>query len=798
VHSSTKSEDRKPQIDDLRSQGYWPLAAVVTVVKQTVGHVDLWIKERDRRRTFTVYTSPVIRLETRIQEMYEQGTMMPIFLSTARHGTGTMFGQAFGPSDGIGWRVELQLTKDRLLSLLEEQRAKNWHPTCIAFYEVGGQARYLVILAENRDRWSWSVNLDLMTSEYEQELGKQTQLGFRPRHVFATDDKGVTRYGVIWQGPAVKQSLPTAFTNSFGMEFVLVPKGKSWLGGGKDKLGEKEVEIPADFYLGKYEVTQEEWEKVIGENPSRFSRTVLKDAVQDVSDADQERFPVEYVSWDQCQVFVEKLNQREKETGWVYRLPKELEWEYACRGGNDLTELEYQFDYYFDQPTNTAAPDQANFHHGENALNRTCKVGSYRPNRLGLFDMHGNVWEWCQDEVMFKGVSSRPTLGGGWDFDSTSGRAWFRRSPHPPSHRHQTMGLRLARFPVRAEVPAAQPTVLATSSFTDADVQRIAALPPAEQLEEVRQAMMRLNPGFDGTLTPTIDGGVVTGLKVLTDEVTSVAPLRALTGLTNLDLRGTYLDKGKLSDLSPLKGLALTQLDCSSTQISDLTPLAGMPLRVLAVNHNPVTDLTPLEGMPLVNLGIAQTKVTDLSPLKGLKLKNLGAQLLPVTDLSPLAGMPLTELDLYHTVGVTSLEPLRGLPLAGLNLHDVPVTDLSPLAGMTTLRNLQLQGNAVSDLTPLAGLQLTDVLLRNQQISDLSPLAGMPIVRLHIHDSSVSDLRPLQGMPLQEVLLNPINITQGIDILRAMPSLKTIGIGPNQAWPPAEFWERFDKGEFKE
>ena len=118
------------------------------------------------------------------------------------------------------------------------------------------------------------------------------------------------------------------------MEFVIVPKGKSWLGGGKDKLGDKEVEIPADFYLGKYEVTQEEWEKVMGENPSHFSRNGGgKDAVKDIPDADLKRFPVENVSWDQCQVFVAKLNKREKETGWVYRLPKEAEWEYACRGG---------------------------------------------------------------------------------------------------------------------------------------------------------------------------------------------------------------------------------------------------------------------------------------------------------------------------------------------------------------------------------------------------------------------------------------------------------------------------------
>src|SRR5262245_60362871 len=161
--------------------------------------------------------------------------------------------------------------------------------------------------------------------------------------------------------PLAKQEpLPPTFKNSIGMEFVKVPKGKSWLGGGKDKLGDQEVEFPADFYLGKYVVTQEEWEKIMGENPSEFSRTgAAKDRVKDIPEADLKRFPVETVSWDQCQLFVAKLNKLEKDPGWIYRLPKDVEWEYACRNGPQPDRLESAFDYYFARPMNTLSPQLA-------------------------------------------------------------------------------------------------------------------------------------------------------------------------------------------------------------------------------------------------------------------------------------------------------------------------------------------------------------------------------------------------------------------------------------------------------
>jgi formylglycine-generating enzyme required for sulfatase activity len=120
------------------------------------------------------------------------------------------------------------------------------------------------------------------------------------------------------------------------MKFVKVPKGTFWMGWDSVTKTSKQVEIRRDFELAAYTVTQEQWDAVMGagSNPSWFSRQGKgKDQVKDVSEADLKRFPVERVSWDEVQVFVKKLNEREQGKGWRYRLPKEAEWEYACRGG---------------------------------------------------------------------------------------------------------------------------------------------------------------------------------------------------------------------------------------------------------------------------------------------------------------------------------------------------------------------------------------------------------------------------------------------------------------------------------
>ena len=280
---------------------------------------------------------------------------------------------------------------------------------------------------------------------------------------------------IAQKGPDQGASLKN-FKNSLGMEFALVPKGKSWLGGGAGQEGPVEVNIGQDFYLGVYEVTQEEWRKIMGKNPSLFSRDRVG---KEVGDDELKRFPVENVTWLEAKEFVKLVNEKvkndPKEAGWEYRLPTEQQWEYACRGGAMTDRAESAFDFYFAKPTNTLSRDHANF--DESGLKRPRKVGSYPPNRLGLHDMHGNVWEWCEDRFDPMGNLNRVCRGGSLNGESGYCRA-ANRHGGVPDLRSDESGLRLARIPVAAAVvkaPIAEPGILDFAEIHDADAPRFDA-----------------------------------------------------------------------------------------------------------------------------------------------------------------------------------------------------------------------------------------------------------------------------------------------------------------------------------
>jgi hypothetical protein len=271
----------------------------------------------------------------------------------------------------------------------------------------------------------------------------------------------------------------------------------------------------------------------------------------------------------------------------------------------------------------------------------------------------------------------------------------------------------------------------------------VAALPAAEQVKAFARRLQQLNPGFDGKVTPTIVDGVVVGLRFRTDDVADISPVRVFRRLESLACGGTCPRKGKLSDLTPLRGMRLNTLDATCTLVS---------------------DLRPLRDMHMAYLYLGDTLVSDLSPLRGLRLGWLGLQNTGVRDLSPLRGMPLLTLDLHGASRVSDLSPLDGMRLEYLNLTGLPVSDLSVVGRLKPLGWLILNSTPVCDLTPLRSLSLKRLSISNTPVKDLTPIKAMPLAALDL------TYRP-----------------EYKEVLRSLKGLETIN---NK--PAAEFWKEVD------
>jgi formylglycine-generating enzyme required for sulfatase activity len=222
------------------------------------------------------------------------------------------------------------------------------------------------------------------------------------------------------------------------MEFIRVEPGRFVMGSPVDEIGREaqetqhQVTLSRPYWLGAFEVTQRQWQLVMNENPSRFR-------------VDGESRPVEEVTWFEVQEFLQRLTKRGK--GSRFRLPTEAEWEYACRGGTTTA--------YGMGPVLT--PAQANFaESATGGYGHTTTVGSFPPNAWGFHDMHGNVWEWTQDEHCPYGraPATDPTpvchsplkviRGGSWYFGADSARCALRHT-HRPQDRGFSLGLRVVR-----------------------------------------------------------------------------------------------------------------------------------------------------------------------------------------------------------------------------------------------------------------------------------------------------------------------------------------------------------------
>jgi formylglycine-generating enzyme required for sulfatase activity len=222
-------------------------------------------------------------------------------------------------------------------------------------------------------------------------------------------------------------------------EMVFVEGGTFMMGATEEQVEDAyKSEKPAhqvtldSFEIGKYEVTQAQWQAVMSHNPSHFKN--------------HPEYPVEQVSWYDVQEFIQKLNSI---TGKTYRLPTEAEWEYAARGGNKSRGYKY---------AGTTNDLDAYAWYDGNSGDKSHPVGQKSPNELGIYDMSGNIWEWCQDYYDADYYKSSPTKnplnskkssynvfrGGSWNINSQLCRVAYR-SYLIPNFRSYIVGFRLVR-----------------------------------------------------------------------------------------------------------------------------------------------------------------------------------------------------------------------------------------------------------------------------------------------------------------------------------------------------------------
>jgi len=362
--------------------------------------------------------------------------------------------QTYMPGDQC--EAALNLGYEELLAKMDEYRAKDWRPHIVNAINYIDSPRYFAVFVDNPRSERWKFSPHMKTAEYRAELLRADSEGGRPRCVFSREENGEAVYSVVWDYPvnlkakappiadddfqavapfnaarakkyqeacAAHLKLPVEYTNSIGMQFRLIPPGTFTIGSSPEQIAtakphlhtsyesnrperagsegpQRVVTLTKPFYLGTTEVTQSQFLQVVGTNPSYYSPT--GDGGEKVGQKDRSNSPVENMSWLATGEFCNRLSEHEKlewayritprlitQTGTGgYRLPTEAEWEFACRAG---TTLQFWCGHSDDSLMDVA------WFRGNNPNGFPSEVAKLQPNPFGLYDMHGNVWEWVHD-----------------------------------------------------------------------------------------------------------------------------------------------------------------------------------------------------------------------------------------------------------------------------------------------------------------------------------------------------------------------------------------------------------------
>ncbi|MHC4143715.1 MAG: SUMF1/EgtB/PvdO family nonheme iron enzyme, partial [Planctomycetota bacterium] len=484
-----------------------------------------------------------------------------------------------------------------------------------------------------------------------------------------------------------------AVTNSIGMKLVYIPPGSFMMGSSdsaaqlareydtkeayfKHEFPQHEVRISDGFWMSQTEVTQGQYNSVMNAQPWSGKPGVQEDANN----------PAAYVSWDDAVEFCRKLSQQE---GKTYRLPTEAEWEYACRAG---TTTPFSFGDSYSSLGDYAWFD-GNAHDVDEKYAHS--VGQKKPNPWGMYDMHGNVWEWCNDwyadDYYSESPRNDPTgpdtgsyrviRGGGWSLTPQCCRSAYRNG-RTPSHRCPHLGFRVSHEltdPVNQLERLIGQRELKEANQVDR-MERSTTMRCLSHLFLIMSAALLTAAGGNDKDTKTTPAStdVVATLKGLgahlveldgDGEVVTVR-LNFVKTLTDADLK-------HLTGLRKLRGLKLGRTNITDTGLAHLRELTSLEFITLVDTQVTDAGLMHLKGLTnLRSLWLGGTRVTDtgMEQLKGM------TKLIALT----LGGTQITDAGVEHLKALPNLEQLS---LGGTQVTDV---GLEHLKSFSNLKGLSL------------------------------------------------------------------------------------------------------------